>query len=273
MGDDRYYARAASDPALVAKVAADLAQWDAAGEFLAPDDSADPASHAQAILGILAAGGQLSAVIGYLRHAEMNTLGQPRTTADERNARAERIWRWMMEAAIAARASALIMLAMLLPFVATAQAPTPTEQRRPATIGAYETAQHDIFSADFVRRMVQNPKAKNAEYVFRSSRDQRTQYAAALRNTDGAPEGHDYWDELYLIHSGEGVLELYGEWSGATTPSDGEHRGGTVRSPQSVRVSPGDMIRVPAHTTHRVRLVGDAPLLYVVIRTLIPPKR
>lgn len=103
MGDDRHYARAAADPALVARVAADLAEWDAAGEFLAPDDSAEPASHARAILGILAAGGQPSAVIGYLRHCEMNTLGQARTTAAERNERAERIWRWMMDAAVAAR--------------------------------------------------------------------------------------------------------------------------------------------------------------------------
>ena len=106
MGEDRYYARACADEALVAQIATDLASWDPDCIFRAPDDSTAPESHARAILGILAAGGQPAAIKGYLRHAEINALGAPRSTSEERGDRADRISRWMVVAAVRAAAAA-----------------------------------------------------------------------------------------------------------------------------------------------------------------------
>lgn len=104
MGEERFYARVAADPALVARVARELAAWDPRGEFRAPDDETSPASHANAILGILSAGGHTAAVKGYLRRAESSALGEPRTTSEERGQFAERIWRIMVDAAVQAAA-------------------------------------------------------------------------------------------------------------------------------------------------------------------------
>ncbi|HEV7992980.1 MAG TPA: hypothetical protein VGP25_14215 [Gemmatimonadaceae bacterium] len=97
----RYYARAGGDRALIATVAAELrSRWDPNGEFQAPDGEYAAESHALAILGILATGGNTAAVKGYLRHAETAALGEPRTTSPERGGIADGIWRAMVETAV-----------------------------------------------------------------------------------------------------------------------------------------------------------------------------
>ena len=97
----RYYARAGADPVLIQAVATELrARWDPAGEFAAPDEERDPDAHARAILGMLATGADIAAVMGYLRRAEEAVLGVPRSTAHERHALAERIWRRMVDRAV-----------------------------------------------------------------------------------------------------------------------------------------------------------------------------
>jgi hypothetical protein len=97
----RYYARAGGDRTLIASVAADLrSRWDPDGEFQAPDGQYAAESHALAILGILATGGNTAGVKGYLRRAETAALGETRTTSPERGAMAEGIWRAMVDTAV-----------------------------------------------------------------------------------------------------------------------------------------------------------------------------
>ena len=101
MSDIKHYARAAADPRVIAEVAAQLAKtWDPAGEFAAPDGERSPESHARTILGILGTGQNEAAVMGYLRHAEEEALGEARTNGQERSAIATAAWRAMSEAAI-----------------------------------------------------------------------------------------------------------------------------------------------------------------------------
>ena len=97
----RYYARAGGDPTLITTVAAELQdRWDPQSEFQAPDGEYTPTSHALAVLGILATGGDTAAVKGYMRRAEITALGEPRTTSEERGAIAEWIWRAMVDTAV-----------------------------------------------------------------------------------------------------------------------------------------------------------------------------
>jgi hypothetical protein len=97
----RSYARAGGDPILIAEVAAELrAHWDPAEEFVAPDGERSAMSHALAILGMLATGGDTARVKGYLRRAEITALGQARTTSEERGRLAEAIWRRMVDVAL-----------------------------------------------------------------------------------------------------------------------------------------------------------------------------
>ena len=101
MSDIRAYARAASDPRVIAEVAAQLAAtWDPAGEFTAPDGDRTAEAHARTIVGILGTGQNEAAVMGYLRHAEAEALGEPRSTGHQRHAIAKAAWRVMSEAAI-----------------------------------------------------------------------------------------------------------------------------------------------------------------------------
>jgi hypothetical protein len=97
----RYYARAGGDRSLIASVAAELrSRWDPDGEFQAPDGEYGAESHALAILGVLATGGNTAAVKGYFRRAEIAALGEPRTKSQERGAMAEEIWRAMVDTAV-----------------------------------------------------------------------------------------------------------------------------------------------------------------------------
>ena len=106
MTQARFYARAGGDPALIAAVAHELeTRWDPRCEFEAPDGKHAAASHAAAILGMLAADGSPAAVKGYLRRAEEAVLGQARTTSSERAAFADQIWRMLVDHAIAAAKS------------------------------------------------------------------------------------------------------------------------------------------------------------------------
>jgi hypothetical protein len=97
----RYYARAGGDRSLIASVAEQLhRRWDPNGEFQAPDGEYVAESHALAILGILATGGNTAAAKGYFRRAELAALGEQRTTSQERGAMAEEIWRAMVDTAV-----------------------------------------------------------------------------------------------------------------------------------------------------------------------------
>ena len=97
----RYYARAGGDRVLIASVATQLrSRWDPDEEFKAPDGERAAESHALAILGILGTGGNTAAVKGYFRRAEIDALGEPRTTSPERGALADEIWRAMVDTAV-----------------------------------------------------------------------------------------------------------------------------------------------------------------------------
>ena len=103
----RYYARASGDPHLIAAVAATLkAVWDPAEELQAPDGTCDPRAHAATILGMLATGGDIAAVNGYLRRAEEAAFGTVRSSPDERRNLSHHIWRMMQDTAVGASKSA-----------------------------------------------------------------------------------------------------------------------------------------------------------------------
>lgn len=102
MTQARDYVRASAKPSVVHAVAALLrTDWDPRAEFRAPDGELSPDAHARTILAILATGADTANVAGYLRRAEVDTLGQPRSDASARSELANRIWRLLLDAAVA----------------------------------------------------------------------------------------------------------------------------------------------------------------------------
>ena len=90
-----FHARAGANEQLIARVAALLAEhWDPERRFRAPDGLYDASSHARAVLSILAGGGPAAQVVGYLRQAEEEVLGDAVSTAPERWALADLVWAW-----------------------------------------------------------------------------------------------------------------------------------------------------------------------------------
>jgi hypothetical protein len=98
----RHYARASGHPQLLTAVAAILqTSWDPHEQIRAPDGSCEPRAHAATILGMLATGGDTTAVSGYLRRAEDAALGAARSSREDRSTLSHQIWRMMQDTAIA----------------------------------------------------------------------------------------------------------------------------------------------------------------------------
>jgi hypothetical protein len=104
VGDDRFYAKAAGQPAVIAASAKVLAErWDPEARFEAPDGTCNAESHASAVLGILGTGLDLAAVSDYFRRAEEAALGDAVSDGGLRYALGHAAWELMAAAASAER--------------------------------------------------------------------------------------------------------------------------------------------------------------------------
>lgn len=104
MGDERFYAQAAGQSAVIEAFAKVLSErWDPDGRFAAPDGTCRAESHSRAVLGILGTGLDLPAVAGYLRRAEEAAFGEVVSDGGLRYAMGRAAWEMMAAAATAER--------------------------------------------------------------------------------------------------------------------------------------------------------------------------
>jgi mannose-6-phosphate isomerase-like protein (cupin superfamily) len=103
--------------------------------------------------------------------------------------------------------------------------------------------------------------------VFPGSSDGQAQYILNRRRTPSEVEQHDEWDDILIFQTGYGAIHHGGEWRNSKGVYVGERRGGSLLAPTELTVGPGDVVRVPAGEPHRVVPRGDAPLVYLVVKT------
>lgn len=80
--------------------------------------------------------------------------------------------------------------------------------------------------------------------------DGQTSYVLAHRTTASEVEEHSRWDDVIVVRSGTGALEVGPRTTGARLAAPGELRGGTLVAPSRLVLRPGDMARIPAGTPH-----------------------
>lgn len=99
-----------------------------------------------------------------------------------------------------------------------------------------------------------------------SSSDDETVYVLVRRTASSQPEVHARWDDLVLVRSGTGAIEMGDSLVGSRYRAPGERAGGTFTKSYQIVVHAGDLVRIPAAVPHAFVVAGTEPLEYLVIK-------
>jgi hypothetical protein len=74
---------------------------------------------------------------------------------------------------------------------------------------------------------------------------------AVRREGGGQAELHEHWADLFVVQSGSATLLVGGTIPNGKTTAPGEIRGSTIQGGDPQRLSPGDIVHIPAKTPHQ----------------------
>jgi mannose-6-phosphate isomerase-like protein (cupin superfamily) len=86
------------------------------------------------------------------------------------------------------------------------------------------------------------------------------------RKADGPPEWHRTQLDVMLVQSGSATLLVGGTLVNAEALPPDDQRGGTIEGGTRLKISAGDIIRIPARTPHQLFLDGSKELDYLVVK-------
>ncbi|MGB8474890.1 MAG: cupin domain-containing protein [Candidatus Acidiferrum sp.] len=86
------------------------------------------------------------------------------------------------------------------------------------------------------------------------------------READGAPEWHETQVDVLFVQSGSATLLVGGKLLNGQTIAPHEMRNGTIQGGVQRKLSPGDVVRIPAATPHQILLDGAQAFTYFVVK-------
>jgi mannose-6-phosphate isomerase-like protein (cupin superfamily) len=104
--------------------------------------------------------------------------------------------------------------------------------------------------------------------VLATTLEQRNDHASIMvrRTESSAPELHEAFDDVYIVHDGAAVLVYGGTYQSAQTIEPGELRGGTITGGGRQALAPGDVVVVPAAVPHQVVIEPGGSIIYHVVK-------
>jgi len=99
-----------------------------------------------------------------------------------------------------------------------------------------------------------------------TSGDEQTLYMLVRRTVSSVPEVHARWDDMVMIRSGNGAIEMGDSLVGSRYRAPGERVGGTLTKSHQIIVHAGDLVRIPAAVPHAFIVSGAEPLQYLVVK-------
>ena len=121
-----------------------------------------------------------------------------------------------------------------------------------------------------IRNFVVRARVEGAT-VFNSP-DNQTSYLLVRRTNPSNVEEHSRWDDLIIVQSGTGDVEVGAKTTGARFLAAGEMRGGTITTPSRVSLRAGDVARIPAGVPHAFTPTGTMPWEFLLIKVRRPNK-
>ncbi len=91
-------------------------------------------------------------------------------------------------------------------------------------------------------------------------------FMLAHREADGSPELHETQADVFFMQTGSATLLVGGTLEGAETVAPHEKRNGTIKGAARVKLSAGDVVRIPSNTPHQMLLDGAKEVTYFVIK-------
>ena len=105
-----------------------------------------------------------------------------------------------------------------------------------------------------------------------NSPDGQTNYMMVLRTTASDVEEHSRWDDLIIVRSGSGTVEVGPRATGARFLAGGELRGGTIKAPSRLELRSGDIARIPAGVPHAFVPNGPDAWEFLLVKIRRPNK-
>ncbi|HEV8364769.1 MAG TPA: cupin domain-containing protein [Gemmatimonadaceae bacterium] len=103
-------------------------------------------------------------------------------------------------------------------------------------------------------------------WTLLTSGDRQTAYVLVRRSVTSEPEVHARWDDVVIIRSGTGAIEMGDSLVASRYRAPGERMGGTLINSSRLVVRAGDLVRIPAAVPHAFVVSGTEPLEYLVIK-------
>ena len=88
----------------------------------------------------------------------------------------------------------------------------------------------------------------------------------AYRLTDGPSEIHAGFADMFYVVRGKATLLTGGTIPDAVEQSPGEVRGKTMEGGVDTALAPGDVVTIPAGTTHQIVVPPGGEILYFVVK-------
>lgn len=123
-----------------------------------------------------------------------------------------------------------------------------------------------ISAAEMQAVLQQSDDSDSRGGLFRAAGDNNAQFVLNRRTTVSAIEVHCAWDDLLLVRSGAGLLRHGRKLRGLTRYGSREWRAKEIVTPNEANLASGDVVRIPAGEAHTIRPLGDAPLVYLVVK-------
>lgn len=153
---------------------------------------------------------------------------------------------------------ALLSLAILLiPVIAAAQDSGPKG--------------FEHWSAGSIKQLEQTMKGEAAASPLHMS-SHRLQdfpndtFMLAVREADGVVEWHENLADVFIVESGSATLVVGGKLIGGEVTEPHEKRNGTIEGGTRVKLSAGDIVRIPPKAPHQLLLDGTKNFTYFVIK-------
>ena len=86
------------------------------------------------------------------------------------------------------------------------------------------------------------------------------------READGQVEWHETQVDVFIVQSGSATLRLGGKMINAETVGPHEKRNGSIEGGIGIKLSAGDVVRIPARVPHQFVLDGAHEFNYFVVK-------
>jgi mannose-6-phosphate isomerase-like protein (cupin superfamily) len=127
------------------------------------------------------------------------------------------------------------------------------------------------WTSESLAPMIQSLSAKAASDPHRAATQRLGDFSneyflLAHRQGDGQAEWHENEVDVFFVHSGSATLIVGGTMPDAQTVAPHEKRGAAIQGGVRQKLSAGDIVRIPARTSHQLLVEGAQEFTYFVVK-------